>query len=104
MHDPVMFYTKDGAAPFTYYRQRLGAPMTEAQTMRLDAPPSKEQIAEWAARYSSITVVRFPALKQDPVDIKMTDAFTNEYRLCERRALKGLSVSWFVKGDCPAEP
>ncbi len=102
--EPVVFYLKDAATPFAFYRERLGSPMREGQAIRLESPPSDSQVAAWAKQYPSISVVRFPSTTKDPVDVQITQAMTEHYRICERRALKGISVSWYVTGDCPAEP
>jgi hypothetical protein len=100
---PVVFYLKDAAAPFAYYRERLGSPMAEGQAIRLEFPPTEADVIAWAKRYPQLWVVRFPLADHDLVDIRMADVLTREYSLCERRAFKGMSVSWFVTGDCPPQ-
>lgn len=99
--DPVIFYLKDGAAPFAYYRERLGAPLTEGQIIRLDAPPSAAQVEQWARRYPRLWVVRFPASTKDTVEPQMVANFENEYKLCRRGTFKAISVSWFSIGAYP---
>lgn len=103
-NDPVVFYLKDGAAPFAYYRERLGQPLQEEQILRLAAPPSNDQVAQWANQYPRIWVVRFPSGPKDSVDVQISEAMGLKYRMCARRALKEISLSWFVVGDCPPQP
>ena len=102
--EPIVFYLKDAATPFAFYRGRLGSPLREGQAIRLEAPPTESQVAEWAKHYPTISVVRFPGTTRDPVDVQITETMTNHYRMCERRALKGMSVSWYLTGDCPPQP
>ena len=102
--DPVIFFLKDAATPFAFYRERLGAAMVEGQAIRLEQPPTDAQVAEWASRYPSVSFVRFPSLTKDPMDVQITETMTQHYRICERRALKAVSVSWYVTGDCPPQP
>jgi hypothetical protein len=101
---PVVFYLKDAAAPFVYYRERLGSPMTEGQVIRMDTPPTDADVSTWVKQYPQLWVVRFPLTNHDLIDIRMADTLTREYSLCERRDFKGMSVSWFLKGDCPPLP
>jgi mannosyltransferase len=102
-NDPVVFYLKDAAAPFAFYRDRLGQPLRAEQILRLETPPSADQVAEWVKQYPRIWVVRFPSSSKDPVDIQMSETMGQKYRMCARRVFKGISLSWFVSGDCPAQ-
>lgn len=102
-NDPVLFYLKDAAAPFAFYRERLGHPLKSEQVLRLETPPSAEQVAAWANQYPRIWVVRYPSGSKDPVDVRISDVLGLNYRMCARRAFKEISLSWFVVGDCPAQ-
>ncbi len=102
--DPVVFYLKDAAAPFAYYRERLGGALAAGQAIRLETPPTESQVAEWAKEYPRVWVVRFPSGTRDLLDVQITETMEGAYRMCARRGLKGMSVSWFVQGACPAQP
>lgn len=102
-NDPVVFYLKDAAAPFAYYRERLGQPLKADQVLRLETPPSADQVSQWATQYPRIWVVRYPSGSKDAVDVKISDTMGLQYRMCARRAFKEISLSWFVVGDCPAQ-
>ena len=102
-NDPVVFYIKDAAAPFAYYRERLGQPLRAEQVLRLEMPPSADQVAQWANRYPRIWVVRYPSGSKDPLDVEISDTMGLKFRMCARRAFKEISLSWFVVGDCPAQ-
>ncbi len=102
-NDPVVFYLKDAAAPFAYYRERLGQPLRVEQFLRLEMPPTADQVAQWANQYPRIWVVRYPSGSKDPVDVEISDTMGLKYRMCARHAFKEISLSWFVVGDCPAQ-
>jgi uncharacterized membrane protein len=101
--DPVIFYIKDAAAPFVYYRERLGQPMTAEQAIRLDSPPSTDQVAMWSKVYPHFWIVRFPASPKDTFEPQIAATIGHKYRLCERRDFKSISVSQFATGVCPAK-
>src|SRR5581483_8518772 len=92
---PVVFYIKDAAAPFAYYRERIGVPLRAAQVIRSEQAPSVAEAQEWAKFYPQIWLVRFPAGPKDTVLPKITGDLLSQYKLCERRDFKGISVSWF---------
>jgi uncharacterized membrane protein len=101
--DPVIFYIKDAAAPFAYYRERLGSPMTTEQAIRLDSSPSSDQAAAWSKAYPRVWVVRFPSSPKDTIEPQIATIIGHEYKLCERRDFKAISVSQFTTGICPAK-
>ncbi|HEY3930691.1 MAG TPA: glycosyltransferase family 39 protein [Candidatus Koribacter sp.] len=94
---PVVFYIKDGAAPFAYYRDRLSSPLKAAQLIPSEQQPSEADAQVWARFYPCIWVVRFPADVKDPALPEITRDLLRHYKLCERQDFKGISVSWFCE-------
>lgn len=95
--DPVIFYLKDGAAPFAYYRERLGARMRERQIIRCETPPTAKEAEEWAKLYPRMWLVRFPSTgNMDAVTAQITgDMLAGGYKQCARGEFKGISVAGF---------
>ena len=102
--DPVIFYLKDAAGPFAYYRERLGTPLAKDQTIRLEAPPSEAEVAQWAKQYPRIWMVRFPASAKDEVEPWMAARMQRYYQLCQRGTFKAISVSGFSTAGCSPMP
>jgi mannosyltransferase len=97
---PVIFYLKDASAPFAFYRERLDRPMTESQIIRLESPPTADQVKAWTSAYPDLWFVRFPAGPKDTMGPYVSIALQTAYRLCGERAFKSISVSWFSTGPC----
>lgn len=102
--DPIVFFLKDGSAPFGYYRERLGFPLKDGQVIRCEHPPSVEQAAEWAKKYPRLWLVRFPAGPKDRTEPAITADLMTTYKFCDRGVFKGISVTWFSTGTCPRKP
>ena len=100
---PVVFFLKDAGTPFSFYRERTVSPMTEAQMLRLETPPTEVQAKSWAAMYPHIWVVRFPSNAKDPVGPGILKTMQTAYELCGQAQFKAISVSWFSAPPCPAE-
>jgi len=97
--DPVVFYIKDAAAPFAYYRERLGKPLAEGQAIPLELYPDSIKLA---ARYPRIWLVHFPDTKTNGPHL--IQAMEGGYRLCEQAGFKGMTVSLWARDACPSNP
>ncbi len=100
----MVFYIKDASAPFAYYRERLGEPLQATQILRLDSPPSAEQVAQWAKQYPRLWLVDFPTGPKDTVEPEISGSMAGAYHRCARGAFKAISVSWWSTTACPEKP
>ena len=96
---PVLFYIKDAAAPFSYYRERLGRPLNPDQVIRLEAPPSSNDLATWATQFPHLWLVTFPTNDQ-----RVTHAIESQYHLCSQAQVKAVTITEWSKSSCKPIP